>query len=317
VTAITRGRRAAQPSIALPLWLRGKPAQKARRQPLTPRDLRWWIGVVCVALSVTLLGFVGHVTLFGALQEANSQQAEYGALRQTLALATTPTGQLDLNHNLVADGTPIAVLTIPKLGLKQVIAQGTTSQVLRSGPGHRADSVLPGQAGTSVVFGRQSTYGGPFGGLAALVPGDTITVMTGQGTSTFTVLGLRRPGDLLPETLGANQGRLELVTADGPILAPSGTLYVDASLKGTAKPTPRQVLGVQALEDGSSPMQPDPNALLPFLFSLQWLIVAVALTRWLLARWGRWQTWIICFPVILVLAATTADAAMGLLPNLL
>ena len=64
-------------------------------------------------------------------------------------------------------------------------------------------------------------------------------------------------------------------------------------------------------------MQTDPNALLPFLFGLQWLAIATGLVLWLARKWGRWQTWIVGLPVLLVLGATTADSAIGLLPNLL
>ncbi|NEM90806.1 sortase domain-bontaining protein [Galbitalea soli] len=270
-----------------------------------------------MTLSTLLLAFVGHVTLFGAIQHTQSQLQEYQALRSSLALATTPLGQTDLNGVPVASGTPIAVMSIPRLGWSEVISEGTTPSILRAGPGHRRDSVFPGQAGTSIILGRAATYGGPFAGLSALVPGDTISVITGQGDNKFTVIGLRRAGDLLPTPTSPTGGRLELVTADGPPLAPTGILYVDAALSGTAHETPGRIFQPAALSPGEGAMQTDPNAILPFLFALQWLAIAIAGARWLQRRWGVWQTWIVAAPVILVLGATTADAAIGLLPNLL
>jgi sortase (surface protein transpeptidase) len=303
--------------VELPLWLRKSPRKAVQRQALGPRDARWWFGVLALTVAILSLSFVGHVTIFGAFQESQTQAQLYQTLRGTLANATTPLGQLDLNSKIVAQGTPIALITIDRLGLSQVIVQGTSSAVLRDGPGHRRDSVYPGQLGTSIVYGRQSTYGGPFGGLSTLVPGDVISVTTGQGTSKYTVFGLRRPGDPLPVPPTAKEGRLELVTATGLILDPTGTLYVDARLDGTAKAAPSPVFTAAALDDGELPMQTDPNALLPFLFALQWLIIATGLVLWLVRRWGRWQTWIVGIPVLLVLGATTADAAIALLPNLL
>ena len=216
----------------LPVWLRRRPAPTTRAERATPRQARWWVGVLWLGTSALLLGFVGHVTLFGALQHSQSQQIAYDNLRSTLAEAVTPVGQLDVDEKLVAPGTPIALMTIPKLGLNEVVSEGTASAETRSGVGHRRDSVMPGQAGTSVLYGRQAGYGGPFGALTSLVPGDEITIVTGQGKQTFTVFGLRRAGDALPAALGADAGRLQLVTADGPALAPYGVLYVDASLKG-------------------------------------------------------------------------------------
>lgn len=301
----------------LPFWLRQPANRPVKRPRPNPRQARWWVGVVWLLLSFVMLGFVAHVTLFGILQHARNQAAGYDELRTSLAKAETPLGQLDLNKNLVHDGTPLALLSIPKLGLSEVVRQGTTSDVTRLGVGHRRDSPLPGQAGISILFGRQSAYGGPFGGLAALVPGDTISVTTGQETRTFTVFGLRRAGDPLPQKLASKAGRLELVTADGPPLASSGVLYVDASLKGTPSEAPAAVLTSRALDPGEQTMGTNGSGLLPLLFIFQWLAIASALTRWLVQKWGRWQTWIVASPVLLVLGATTADCAMALLPNLI
>lgn len=301
----------------LPFWLRAPRRRPPRPPRPTPRDARWWVGVVWLILSVLLLGFVAHVALFGILQHARNQATGYGELRSSLAKAETPLGQLDLNEHLVAPGTPIALITISKIGLTEVVRQGTSSDVTRLGVGHRRDTVLPGQEGTSILFGRQSAYGGPFGSLAALVPGDEITVTTGQETSTFTVFGLRRAGDPLPQALATNTGRLELVTADGPPLASSGVLYVDASLKGKPAETPAVVFGERALDPNEQVMATDPSGWLPLLFIFQWLVVTAAVTRWLVQKWGRWQTWIVAAPVLLVLGATTADCAMALLPNLI
>ncbi len=301
----------------LPFWLRAPRKRPPRPPRPTPRDARWWVGVVWLVLSVLLLGFVAHVALFGILQHARNQASGYDELRTSLAKAETPLGQLDLNKHLVAPGTPIALISIPKIGLTEVVRQGTSSDVTRLGVGHRRDTVLPGQEGTSVLFGRQSAYGGPFGALAALVPGDTITVTTGQETHTFTVFGLRRAGDPLPQSLAPKKGRLELVTADGPALASSGVLYVDASLKGTPSETPAVVFGERALDPNEQVMATDTSGWLPLLFIFQWLVVAAAVTRWLVQKWGRWQTWIVAAPVLLVLGASTADCAMALLPNLI
>ena len=220
-------------------------------------------------------------------------------------------------RNALLAGTPIALIKIPKLGLSEVVRQGTTSEVTRLGVGHRRDTPLPGQTGTSILFGRQSAYGGPFGGLAALVPGDTIRVTTGQDTRTFTVFGLRRPGDPLPETLAAGAGRLELVTADGPPLASDGVLYVDATLRGKPSATPASVITSRALDPAEKVMGSNDDGWLPLLFTFQWLAIASVLTRWLVQKWGRWQTWIVAAPVLLVLGASTADCAMALLPNLI
>ncbi|NHA00350.1 hypothetical protein G5V59_10155 [Nocardioides sp. W3-2-3] len=53
----------------------------------------------------------------------------------------------------------------PRLDVEQVVVEGTAPGDLFAGPGHLRSTVLPGQAGTSLVYGRAATYGGPFGRL--------------------------------------------------------------------------------------------------------------------------------------------------------
>ena len=308
----------ASATAALPFWLRKRPARKSAPRPApTPREIRWWVGVTWLLLSALALGFVAHVTLVGSLQHARSQYVLYQDLRSSLALATTPLGQLDVDGVLVPNGTPVAYLTIESIDVSQVIVQGTRSSDLANGPGHRRDSVMPGQEGTSIIMGRQSTYGGPFSMLAALEPGDEIEVVTAQGTSRYSVIGIRQEGDLLPQPLGEGEGRLELVTADGLPLAPSGALYVDAELLTEVKQTPSPVFTEKVLDPSEFAMASDPSAWFGILFWLQWLVAAAVALRWVRTRWGMWQTWVIAVPVLLALGAATAGATMAVLPNLL
>jgi hypothetical protein len=176
---------------------------------------------------------------------------------------------------------------------------------------------MPGQKGTSIIMGRQATYGGPFGYISSLRPGDEITVTTGQGESKFEVIGLRREGELLPQPLKTGEGRLELITADGSPLLPSGVIHVDADLVSPALETPAPVFTKEVLRPSEFPMATDPDGLLPTLFWGQLMIAAVLGLRWVRSRWGMWQTWMISIPVLLALGAATASAGMTLLPNLL
>lgn len=289
---------------------------RAPRQP-APRDGRWWAGAAILTVSLLLLGFVVHVALFSGLQHHRAQTLAYGDLRTSLAKAETPVGQLDLTETLVPAGTPVALLQIPALGLSEVVQEGSTAHVLRAGPGHRRDSVMPGQAGTAVILGRQLSYGGPFGDLSRLTPGDEITVTTGQGTSTYTVFGLRRAGDPMPEALRAGTGRLELMTADGLPLFPSGVLHVDAELTSDVLETPTKVMGYPALPVAERAMGQDSSAWFLAFFALVFFIAAAIGTWWLWTSWGRWQAWLVGLPLLVALGVACADAAMNALPNLL
>ena len=309
-----------KPASALPFWLRTPPKnRRVRKPPPTPREARWWVGVAWLMLSTILLGFVAHVALVGSLQHSRSQYTLYQELRTSLALATAPLGQLDVDGVLVADGTPIGVISIEtdNFTVNEVFVQGTSGGVLAEGPGHRRDTVMPGQKGTSIIMGRQATYGGPFAYISSLEPGDEITVTTGQGESKFEVIDVRREGELLPQPLKAGEGRLELITADGSPLLPSGAIHVDADLVSTVQETPAPVFTKEVLRPSEFPMATDLDGLLPTLFWTQLLLAAVLALRWVRSRWGMWQTWMVSIPVLLALGAATANAGMTLLPNLL
>ena len=302
----------------LPFWLRKRPKRTtmAKVGP-TPRDIRWWVGIVWFVVSALLLGLVAHATVVGVLQHSRAQHLLYEQLRGDLAEATAPLGQLTVDGEIVPNGTPIALVDVPRLGISEVVVQGTTPMDLRGGPGHRRDTVMPGQQGTSIIMGRQTTYGGPFGSIGRLAPGDTITVTTGQGVAEYTVFGVRRGGDPLPEPLRSGEGRLELITADGIPLAPSGSLHVDASLESEVRETPSPVFTREVLDPSELALGADSGAWFGTLFWLQWLIVAAVALRWARTKWGVWQTWIVGVPLILALGAATADSAIATLANLL
>lgn len=293
------------------------PVQPKAPKQLAPRDTRWWLGAALLVISVLLLSFVVDATTVSTLEYRRAQVLEYNELRSSLAKATAPVGQLDLHRNLVAPGTPMALLKIPALGISQVVAEGTSAKVLRSGPGHRRDSVFPGQAGTAVIMGRQTTYGGPFGDIGQLVPGNTITVTTGQGTNTFRVVDVRRDGDPAPAATPVGAGSLELVTADGLPLLPKGGLYVDAELVSAVQKTPTAVMSYPALPADERAMGQDSSAWGGAVVAFLAFCAAGLALVWLWRNWGRRQAWLIGVPVMVALAAVLADQVLDALPNLI
>ena len=275
------------------------------------------VGTSFLILAITALGFVAWVGLFSTLHYDKAQLNAYDTLRLELANGTAPNGPTTPNSpaQLLPMGAPVAVLSIPAIGLRTVILQGTTSSVLEDGPGHLRDTVMPGQAGASVILGRQTAYGGPFGALASLVPGDSITVVTGQAVDTYKVIDLRRAGDPLPPALANGAGRMILVTADGAPLDPTGILYVDAD--ETSKPSrPRAWCRPVYLSPTENAMATETQAWLPIVLWGQLLMLIAFALSWLWTAWGRWQTWVIAVPTIGFLVLAIADQATRLLPNL-
>ncbi len=263
------------------------------------------IALVCLWLAAQML-------LLGGIAQERSQDLLYREFRTQVAGATAPVGPV------TPVGEPVALLTIPRLGVEQVVVEGTASGDLLAGPGHLRNTPLPGQAGTSVVFGRAATYGGPFGDLPQLRAGDQIQVVVGQGRATFTVLGVRRAGDPLPQPAEAGTARLTLVTAEGSgrlrAISPGEVVYVDAEAE-SAFPTPSGL--PPTVPDPEKAMGTDPGAL-PLLALC--LALLLALTLGVIAarqKWSAVHVWVVASPLAIALSWATTDVVMRLLPNLI
>jgi sortase A len=285
------------------------PKARARRR-LTPTGaLVVWATLAIGFLAAWLVLFA---LVLSGVQEARSQKLAYDQLREKLAVATAPLG------GVIAPGTPVATLDAPSIGLSTVVVEGTSALAMQDGPGHRRDTVLPGQAGVSVIYGRSVMFGAPFAKAPHLVPGAIIKVTTGQGELTYLVDRVRRPGDDAPAVLAAGKGRLVLVTSEGrgwqAALAPTTTVFVDATLQGEAQPTPAGRAGVVA--DSERPMGHDTGSLLALMLWLQLFLVASVALVWAWYRWGRWQTWVVGTPVLIAVLWGVAENAVALLPNL-
>ncbi|MEZ0449011.1 class E sortase [Cellulomonas sp. ICMP 17802] len=287
------------------------------RPPAPPRPEAAPAAAV-TATALLVLGslcawFALHLLVLGGFEQARSQQMLYAQLRVQLADQTAPLG------GPIPIGDPVALLTIPTLGLQQVVVEGTASGDLLAGPGHLRSTVLPGQAGVAVLFGRSATYGAPFRAVPSLRAGDGIEVTTGQGRFVYRVDAVRRAGDPLPAPPATRGGRLTLVTTVGHgltgALAPAEVVYVDATLRGDAAVgEPGRPASVP---DAEAPLGID-TAVLPVLAAaMQGLLLAVVGTVLLRRRLPARVLWIVAAPVLVGLAWVTTDALARLLPNLI
>ena len=306
-----------EPEAGFPVPARPAQKPKRRKAGLTSWSPMFVPAGVITILGALLLGFVADITLVGQLRHIRDQDAAYSELRSELANGTTPVNQTGEDGALLPLGQPVGLLEIPSLGIREVVLEGTTSAVLRSGVGHRRDTPLPGQPGTSYIFGRKAAYGRPFARLDHAARGQRIFVTTGQGRQAFTVIGVRRAGDLQPPALTDGGGRLTLVTATGPDYLPTGTLRVDADLVSEAQPGGPRPLGFGALPPAEKAMVGEPGAWLPILLWAQGLAAAALLVAWVRTRWGRWQVWLAGLPLLLAVAVGLSDQFARLLPNVM
>ncbi|MGQ0626248.1 MAG: sortase [Sporichthyaceae bacterium] len=306
--APSRGPRAPiGPSARLRDWLEG-----TQRRPKSTDERAVLIATSMSILAALLFGFLAQVSVLGTLKHNRDQQIAYDDLRLTLAEGTAPVGPAA--GRPIAKGAPIARISIASVGIKEVVLAGTTAEVLRSGIGHRRDTVLPGQSGLSVLMGRRMAYGGPFSQLGFLVRGDEVRIVTGQGEAVYAVVGIRLAGD--PQS-APHPARLTLITTAGPRFAPSDALRVDADLVSAPFPTATPAFTARNLPADERAMASEPDALADVgAWGILLVAAAIAVT-WLRLIWGRWQAWLVGVPILGWLGTAVSDNAARLLPNLL
>jgi sortase A len=212
-----------------------------------------------------------------------------------------------------AEGEPVGIIEIPKIGLERVIVQGVSKADLKKGPGHYPSTALPGQAGNAGIAGHRTTYGAPFNRIDELVPGDDIYVTTPQGRFLYKVITapdsdaapyIVKPTEVsVLEDKGDNRITL---TACHPEYSARERIIVNAVLSEEPAPTspPSEEVdeaietSAAALDEG---MSGDDSALLPAVL-LAAAALAVGLLAWFVGtRWKRWPMWVLGTPAVLAL----------------
>jgi sortase A len=255
--------------------------------------------------SLLVAAMVAFLFVFSGFAEARAQVGLRRRFAQDVANFRAPIG------GAIASGTPVAELDIPAIGLRQIVVQGTTSGILRDGPGHLRQTPLPGQQGNSVIFGRRSAYGGPFRHLPSLSAGEHLAVWTGEGHRTYIIDTVRAvPASNGSELVSNGSNQLTLVTSD-PAFFATRRFVVSAHLVGipfaaSADPTPvtRAELGLAGETDG----------VLSLVLWLEALLIVAVGATWLWRRWTRWSAYLVCVPVVLAVTWIVFENVTKLLP---
>ncbi|WP_457028479.1 sortase [Kitasatospora sp. P5_F3] len=280
------------------------PPPRAARPPVSAARRRVvQAGWATSSLAGLVLGFAVYLPALSGLQEQHSQAAAYKTLRDQFAKAVAPTGP-------TTDGAPMAMLDIPALGLYEtVVVEGTTGRDLMRGPGHRRDTVLPGQHGVTVLFGRRFSFGAPFARIGELRDGDRIEVTTGQGRASYVV---NEHGDAGHPLTDQAKDRLVLVTGDSDWIS-SSTVMVGARLLGDPQPN-SGTRGV--LRPTDKALAADRAALPALQLWALALLAGVTLSTLAVRLWHRWAAYLCAAPVLGTLLWSCYENAAALLPNL-
>jgi LPXTG-site transpeptidase (sortase) family protein len=265
-------------------------------------------GRALIAFGLLVGLFTAYEFLATGVFYKQSQRSLLAGFKQEV-----PTGRLSAVNTASQEGSPIALLELPRIGVDGVVVEGSSPETLKDGPGHLRGSPMPGEFGNSVIVGHRTTYGGPFHDLDRVVRGDSITVTTGNGSFVYKVTDVMRTGAGQSDPLnGSLDSRLTLVTST-PAYVPDGRLAVVAKLQGDPGGVPdRPRVPVSSSELG---LAGDPYGLGLALFWGVLLAAAVGAT-W---RWAR--TWparvrhLLATPLMLVLVVLIFAALDRMLPG--
>ena len=264
------------------------------------------VGLGVTALALLLVGFLGFLLVGSGIAERRSQDTLYETFRGQLNQAVAPVGP-------TTSGRAVAIIEIPTLGLRDVVVEGTTSGDMARGPGHRRDTVLPGQAGVSIVLGRRATYGKPFAKILSLIPGDIITTTTGLGTARYKVTDIRDADAKFSVIPGAPRNQLILETSDAP-LVPTHSVLVVSTLISKPQPGPAALPTIRGAE---KPLHGDGTAALTLAWWSQALLIIVVLTTIAWFRWSRPALYLVASPLFIAVLWNVFESLGRLLPNTL
>jgi sortase A len=277
------------------------------------------IGKLLICLGVVLLLFTAYLLWGTSLFEASHQHALRQQFEHELSKARaggSPSPYSGVRSavpgDVPAEGQPVGILQIPKIGLDKVVVEGTGTNDLREGPGHYSGTPLPGQPGNSAIAGHRTTYGAPFYDLNELSPGDQIVVTTLQGKFLYRVTQqlVVSPSDT---SVVASESLPELtLTTCNPRFSATQRLVVHAQLVGPPAPVPNSSATTASHAEGLAGAQGS------WVGAAAWGLgfLALVLVLWLFARRSRrrWPTYTVGLPALLVILFFFFQNVSPLLP---
>ena len=150
----------------------------------------WWTAFTWIRNVGLVIGLFVVWQLWGTAISQHHEQHQLqntfeASVRKHHPVAATSTGPALIPASQVvpvpAEGSPVAKLQIPAIGLDEIVVSGTAESDLAEGPGHYVGSAAPGQAGNVAIAGHRTTNGAPFNRLGQLTIGAKIFLTTLSG----------------------------------------------------------------------------------------------------------------------------------------
>jgi sortase A len=158
------------------------------------------LAAILALAGMAVLAWVAATLLWGepftAITTSRAQAALRSELREQMA-SSAPEGRSEspvaLRRRAAAfraglnEGDAVGTIVVPRLDLRMVVVEGTSTADLARGPGRYRMTSVPGLGGTVAIAGHRTTHLQPFRHLDALRPGDSIDLEMPYGTFHYVV----------------------------------------------------------------------------------------------------------------------------------
>ena len=142
------------------------------------------VGVLLILIGVGIIGTVAYKKIV----TSQKQNELLEAFESQLAEGDNENTEEEVNLDSINGYTPIAIMEIPSIKLKQPVVEGITEDVIKYFLGKFPESTMPGEVGNFAVAGhRVSDFTDAFINLYKVKPGDDVIVTTKDGKYTYEV----------------------------------------------------------------------------------------------------------------------------------
>ncbi|MDU2121435.1 MAG: class D sortase [Clostridium celatum] len=141
-------------------------------------------GVVLILIGVGIIANVAYKKIV----TAHKQNELLEAFESQLVEAKNEESSEPVSLEAINGYTPVAIMEIPSIKLKQPVVDGITDDVIKYFLGRFPDSAMPGEVGNFAVAGhRVSDFTDAFINLYKVKVGDKVIVTTKDGRYTYEV----------------------------------------------------------------------------------------------------------------------------------
>jgi sortase A len=148
----------------------------------TTRFISW----IIIGMALSLFIYVGSNVAYTASSQSELASAWDKQHTGSTAIPGRPL-TIAFQRPRLADGQPLAKITVPSIGFSGIVLEGTDPKILSGGPGHVDGTAYPGEP-DNVVISNHNSYSLSFGNLKV---GQDIVIDTDYGSFTYRVTGFK------------------------------------------------------------------------------------------------------------------------------